>query len=341
MSRHSYRGGAYPAIRLLTVGCALLALLAFGFARVSPVTAQEGSPVASPVVTGPCDAPELPPGTPTPQMQGSPEAGTPEAGVPLAPEEAASPEAEPEGTPADEATTKVVIAAAQNLVNCINSGNYEGVAALLTPNAIMQLAGTDNPYDVVAFFEMEKLTFGDFQASNVETYPDGSVSVEVTYTEGKYEYTHERWYLVADNGYWKLDHYDTLAPEPEGDTAVVGVQLGAADNEYTIIPNADSVTQTQALIFHVTNAGKEAHMMAVLKLPEGATIDQVMQSQELQNQTEFIGEISYLAPGDLADLALVNVPAGEYALICFFPAPDGKTHAEHGMVTTFTVNPPA
>jgi uncharacterized cupredoxin-like copper-binding protein len=333
MSRHPYRRDAYPAIRLLAVGCALLALLALSFARVSAVTAQEASPEASPVA-GPCDAPELPPGTPTPQM-----AGSPEAGAPATPEAAASPEAEPEGTPADEATTQEVTRAAQNLVNCINGGNYEGAAALMLPNAIMQIAGTDNPYDVVE--TLKGLTFNNFKASNVETYGDGSVSVEVTYVQGEYQYTHERWYLVADNGYWKLDHFETLPPEPEGDTAVVGVQLGSDTDEYTIIPNTDSVTQTEALIFHATNAGKEAHMLAVLKLPEGVTADQAKQDPSLFGKAEFIGAIDYLAPGDQADLALVNLPAGEYTLACFFTAPDGKSHVQHGMVATFTVNPPA
>jgi uncharacterized cupredoxin-like copper-binding protein len=82
-------------------------------------------------------------------------------------------------------------------------------------------------------------------------------------------------------------------------------------------------------------------MMAVLKLPEGATIEQVMQDEALQQQTEDVGAVEFLEPGGAQDLALVGLPPGDYALICFFDAPDGKTHAEHGMVTAFTVSPPA
>ena len=60
-------------------------------------------------------------------------------------------------------------------------------------------------------------------------------------------FQHEIMYFVKDGGYWKLDEEVILTPEPQGDTAVVGVQLGSPDNEYTIIPNADSVTVLRTL----------------------------------------------------------------------------------------------
>jgi uncharacterized cupredoxin-like copper-binding protein len=329
--RSRERAGQGPAAvqRLVTIGCAVLAMLAIGFGRTAAVTAQDASPV--PVE---CKAPKLPPGTPTAPINGSPAAETP------AGEETTEPAASPVvGTPADEETTAAAAAAVQNIANCINSGDLEGAAALFTPNMIMALTGGTNPYDAVA--ALEGFTITDLQTGDAETYPDGRVSIDVTYIQYKYQFVHERWWLVQDGEYWKLDGFDTLTPEPEGDTTVVGVALGAPDNEYSITPNTSSVTQNHNLIFHVTNGGQEAHMMAVLSLPEGATIEQVMQDESLQAQTEFIAALDYLAPGESQDLALVNLPAGEYTLICFFEAPDGKTHAEHGMVTTFTVNPPA
>jgi uncharacterized cupredoxin-like copper-binding protein len=333
-SRRRHEAFGLPALaRLLVAVCAAMTLLIGGVGQSMAVFAQDGTPEASPPA-GPCDAPALPPGTPTPQMQGSPvaaPAGTEEAEAP-----AASPEA---GTPADEATTKAAVAAVENLVNCLNGGNYEGVAALFTPNMVMQIAGTTNPYDVLP--SLQGLAFRDFQTSTVETYADGRLTVEVTYRETEYQYVHERWWLVQDGEYWKLDGFDTLTPEPEGDTAVVGVALGAADNEFSLVPDTDSATQSPVLIFHATNGGKVAHMLAVLKLPEGMTMDQVMKDESLQSQVEFIGSVDYVAPGESMDLALINLPAGEYTLTCFFTAPDGKTHAEHGMVATFTVNAPA
>jgi hypothetical protein len=45
-------------------------------------------------------------------------------------------------------------------------------------------------------------------------------------------------------------------------------------------------------------------------------------------------------PGQVADMTLVNVPAGMYTLLCFFPsASDGAPHIAHGMVAPFEVLP--
>jgi uncharacterized cupredoxin-like copper-binding protein len=173
------------------------------------------------------------------------------------------------------------------------------------------------------------------------TYADGRVSAEVEVILGGHMFQHEIMYFVQDGEYWKLDEEVILTPEPEGDTAVVGVQLGAPDNEYSITPNADAVTQAPVLIFHVTNAGQEAHEMLVLLLPEGADPKGLLDGSLGFDKVQFLGGVFDLAPGGAEDLALVNVDPGTYTLICFFPAPDGKSHAEHGMVTQFTVNPPA
>ncbi|MEA2523829.1 MAG: hypothetical protein QOF73_1056 [Thermomicrobiales bacterium] len=320
--------------RLLVAGCATLTLLVGGFFQNATVRAQDGSPVAAE-----CDAPDLPPGTPTPQMDGSPEAET-DASPAAEPAGAEEDEATPEGgAPADEATTQEAVAAVENLVNCLNSGDYEGVVALFTENFLQSEFGTTNPYDAVV--GLEGLTFQDFEIGDVTTYPDGRLAVEVAYLESEYQYVHERWWLVQDGEYWKLDGFDTLRPEPEGDTAVVGVALGSPEDEYALVPNAEAVTQSEVLILHAQNKGQEPHMLAVLKLPEGVTLEQVMQDPTLEDQVEFIGALDYLEPGQEQDLALVDLPPGEYTLACFFDAPDGKTHLEHGMVATITVNAPA
>jgi uncharacterized cupredoxin-like copper-binding protein len=335
--RRSFDAGVLT--RRLLLGFALLALVTLGFGRAAGVSAQEASPVASPVA-GPCDAPSLPPGTPTPLESpvASPEA-VDEAAVEA--EAAGTPEAAPVGTPADDATTSAAQAAAVNIANCINGGNYEGAVALMTSTFTQSLFGTGNPYDVLAGGFLDGTTFAQFTTGNVSTFEDGRVSVEVTYFQSEYQFVHEAWTLKQDGEYWKIDALKTLLPEPEGDTAVVGITLGSPDNEYVITPNVESVNQAPVLSFSVFNAGKEAHELVVLKLPAGVTADQLLQDESLFNQVEFIGAVSDIAPGDTVGMALVNLPAGEYTLICFFPSPDGVPHAALGMVTTFTVNAPA
>jgi uncharacterized cupredoxin-like copper-binding protein len=321
--------GPVALVRWLTVGCAVLALLAGGFVRGTAVRAQEASP--TPAV---CDAPALPPGTPTPQMEGSPVAEMPSA-------EEAAPAASPQaGTPADEATTAAVTAAVNNYAACFNSGDPAKYVALETENYLLANYGSANPYDAIASESGgPRFTAELVSISNPMTYADGRVSADVEVILGGHWFQHETMYFVQDGAYWKLDEEVILTPEPAGDTAVVGVALGSPDNEYSITPNTDSVTQSPVLIFHATNGGQEAHELVVLKLPDGADPMGLFDGSLGFDQVQFLGGVFDLAPGESQDLALVNLDPGEYTLICFFTAPDGKSHAEHGMVTTFTVNP--
>ncbi len=323
--------GPLAVVRLLALSCAVLALLAGGFAQRATVSAQDASPVAA----GPCVAPELPPGTPTPEEDmGGMDMGSPVAEPAVEPEAEASPEA---GTPADEATAAAAAEAAQNIANCLNSGNYTGTVALFTENFVTDLSGTGNPYDVVAF--LEGTTFANFQTGEVNTYSDGSLSIEVSYLQDQYQYLAETWWLVQDGEYWKLDGFDYLAPEPEGDTAVVGVALGSPTDEYALVPNATSVTETEVLIFHATNGGQELHELIVVQLPEGADPAGLLDGSVPEDQITFIGAVDDIAPGEAKDLALVGLPAGTYTLLCFYPSPDGVPHVALGMVATFTVEP--
>src|SRR5690349_20076009 len=90
--------GPLSLVRMLAMSFAVLALLAGGFAQRATVSAQDATPEAA----GPCVAPELPPGTPTPEDQmGGMDMGSSVAEEATAPEAEATPDA---GTPADEAT---------------------------------------------------------------------------------------------------------------------------------------------------------------------------------------------------------------------------------------------
>jgi uncharacterized cupredoxin-like copper-binding protein len=265
---------------------------------------------------------------------------SPEAAVasPAAEETEAAGEATAEAevlpaTPADEATAAEVTAGAQNIANCVNSGNLEGAAALFTTNLLQEQFGSSNPYDAVVNLEdfmLNGVTFGD-----VSTYADGTSSVDVSYMQSEYQAVAERWFLIQDGGYWKVDSVVPLQPAPEGDTAVVGVTL----TEYAMEPNATSVTQMPVIMFHGVNAGAEAHEIAIYVLPEGATVEQVLADEDLQNQTEFIAQRSY-EPGEQGDIALLNLPPGKYTLICLFMAPDGEFHAAKGMYTEIEVTAP-
>jgi uncharacterized cupredoxin-like copper-binding protein len=301
-------------------------------AVTAPVaTAQD----ATPAPMAECVAPELPPGTPTPMDMASPEA------MPPMMMEEASPEAEAEvvGAPADEATAAAAVAAAQNLAACVNSGNYAGAAALLTDNAVMEITGTGNPYDVVAGFEEEGFAFANFTTGAVYAYEDGSVSVDVQYNESQYQVTGERWYLVQDGEYWKLDRFEPVTPIVDGDTAVVGVSL----TDYAFTFNVSSVVQPEVLMFQVRNDGTEPHELVLFRMPEGAeTAEDVAAMLEEDPEGSFMGEDSFIGatfamPGEQSNLTLVGLEPGLYVAICFIPGPDGEPHYAHGMIAGFEV----
>jgi uncharacterized cupredoxin-like copper-binding protein len=313
------------SVRAALAAAAVTASMGLMAVAAPVATAQD----ATPATMAECVAPELPPGTPTPMDMASPEAMPPmmmPEASPIAEEEAA-------GAPADEATATAAIAAAQNVAACVNSGNYEGAAALLTTELMESEFGTGNPYDVVAAFEGEGFTFGNFTTGAVYAYEDGSVSVDVQYNESQYQVTGERWYLVQDGEYWKLNGFEPITPMVDGDTAVIGVSL----TEYAFTFNVASVVQPEVLQFQVRNDGTEMHELVLFRMPEGATVEDIAADPEnTLAEDSFVGA-TFAAPGEQTDLVLVGLEPGKYVAICFIPGPDGEPHYAHGMIAEFEV----
>lgn len=324
------------------LACSVAALLAVGFTAVAPATAQDATPAAA----GECVAPDLPPGTVTP-MEASPMAdemaetemgmATPEA------EMAASPEAEDPGTPAEGEDADAILAAAWNLANCVNSGDYEGAVALVTEELMMEELGTSNPYDAVEF--LAGFTMANFQVSNPMVYQDGSVSADVQYSGSQYQLNAETWFLVQDGEYWKLDSFEGMTPEYEGDAAIVGVNLTETEGEdgsitYAIAPNRPDIAQIEVLVFHAINAGSEDHEIVAFRLPDGADPMGLLDGSIPETDVEFLGQISVDA-GEQGDMVLVGLEPGVYTLACFIEDAEGVPHIVNGMVSQFEVLAPA
>ncbi len=334
--------------RLKRTACTLAAVLSLSLGAGSSALAQDATPASTPAPS--CDAPALPPGSPTAAnataANATPAAApdgmnmsTPEAATP-APAEAAA------GTPADAATGDEIAAAATNVANCANAGDYKGFVALLTPNLLQTLLGVTNPYDAVAGLEQQGQSFANFKTSNPVTYADGSAGIDTNYQQSKYQVVSEHWNLVKDGDYWKIDAVTTLTPVTDLNTAVVGVDLaGAKDAKtgkmvYTLIPASDSHVISPALDFHARNLGEgaEDHQLVILQLPAGADPKGLFDGTIKNSDINFIGAVTVPA-GTEADLLVEGLLAGEYTLACFFNGPDGVPHAAEGMIAKFTVTP--
>ena len=97
------------------------------------------------------------------------------------------------------------------------------------------------------------------------------------------------------------------------------------------------------------NAGVENHMMAVFELKPGVTAKQLKTAALSQDQSA-LGKIvapnadpngvsglpDLIGPGQKTT-TITELPAGHYGMLCRVPAPDGKSHIQHGMIKTFDV----
>ena len=314
----------------------LIAVLALTLGSLLAASAQDASPMASPAV-GLCAAPALPPGTPTPRDEM--EAGTPEVAEITETAEAAaatpSPTAAMEGTPADPEQADEAIAAAENFVNCLNSGDPESLAALVSPNLIMFFFGTTNPYDIVAEQEASPLPPITIRSlDNPLAYDDGRISVDIVYSGGfafgPNQVNHDRWVFVEAGEDWLLDEIRSL-PFEEAAT-IVDVEMF----DFAFGLSQNSAPAGELIAFNIVNAGEFPHEAIVVLLPEGVTVEQVLQDPSLEQQVGFFGG-NFAEPGGRASFALENLEPGTYTLVCFVDEPDGVPHVVRGMVAAFTV----
>ena len=315
--------------RLGLIATSLIGSLAFGGGSLA--MAQDATPVAS-TAAGPC----VPYATIT-QPEATPDA-SPEAATPTAAEEITS-------EPADEATTAAATAAMQNVLNCDAVTDEAALQTLVTPAFVMALGGYPSVEEAAADGFFSDTPLQGAELGNVVVYSDGQLGVNLTYWQSQYQVVSEKWTLIDVEGEWKLN--GTRKGDPvsiDGDSAAVGINLiENGDGTYAITPNRPDVTATDVLILQAINAAEnlEGHELVVVKLPEGAAPEGLIDGTVSEADVEFIGVVVVPAPGDVADMTLVGLPAGVYTLVCFFPGPDGTPHAMNGMMAQFEVLEPA
>ena len=90
----------------------------------------------------------------------------------------------------------------------------------------------------------------------------------------------------------------------------------------------------------VKNAAAQSHEVVFVKLAPGKTLGDVlawMEKSEGPPPGTPIGGTTPMAQGE-ENIITLDLPAGEYGLICFAPdAKDGNPHIAHGMMTQFTI----
>jgi len=113
--------------------------------------------------------------------------------------------------------------------------------------------------------------------------------------------------------------------------------LPASDNELTL-KDYDFVFAKPLhkghQVIRVTNEADQVHEIVVIRLMEGKTPqDFTMWAIKRQGPppAELVGGMSGISKGQASEMSLDLIP-GNYAMVCFLPAADGKAHFEHGMM---------
>lgn len=235
----------------------------------------------------------------------------------------------------DEAAVRAAVLA---FPDAYNSGDLEAVLALVSddfPANVFGAFGVTSKDDVrQEGFTVGDPPFEDLQISNVEVSGD-SATADTAHREGR-AFFNERISLVKQGESWLLDDIEPLKVEtPEGATEV----------DLSLVEFAFNLTELSYpagdVAFQVRNDGQQPHEMAIAKLPEGLSLEEVLQSEDPEALgVEFPAFFFPIEPGTEATWTVLDLEPGRYGYACFVPDandPEGTPHAFKGMVGEFTV----
>ncbi len=131
----------------------------------------------------------------------------------------------------------------------------------------------------------------------------------------------------------------TPPTEPEANTnSIPEITIDAADFSYA----APETINGGWVRVKLTNSGKEPHHIEFLRLNDDVTFEGFQEAMKNGPGSEMtvsklMGGVGAIAPNGSAQVVL-NLPAGNYVLICFVPSPsDNVPHLAKGMIKTLTV----
>ena len=315
-----------PVRVLAVIGLAFALLLIPMLGASAQDATPEGSPVAE------CIAPELAEGTPSDPM------ASPSADEGMDMEAGSAPVAE---GPASRVIATNGEGALQNLVNCFNSSDWAGVAALLTPNMLVFAGGTDNPYDTIASLEAESpVPIEVIDVVNPVIDTNNRIGLTVVYRglfSGPGIQLPEKWYFVRDGDTLKLDEIvpTQMPADLYPDATIVTVEM--IDFAFALDMNS---IPAGPVIFRVSNTSfsGQPHVGVTVTLTEGITAEEVITGDELPDDqmTGFVNAL-FLMPGQIADYYVEDLAPGTYTLVCDVTTADDMPHWMLGMVAQFTV----
>jgi hypothetical protein len=126
------------------------------------------------------------------------------------------------------------------------------------------------------------------------------------------------------------------AAAPAASAAPAAVTVIATDYSF----EAPAELPAGLTTFHLVNRGPSIHHIQLVKLGEGKTLDDFMAALKAGGPPpEWVTMEGGPNPSELGDTSrtTVKLEAGNYAMLCFVPDPDGTPHVAKGMVRPLKV----
>lgn len=125
--------------------------------------------------------------------------------------------------------------------------------------------------------------------------------------------------------------------EPEG-TLANPAEITVSAREYTF--DAPATVPAGFVKLRMVNRGRETHHVQLLRLAPGKTFADFQRAMQNPGPPPpwvlMVGGPGAADPRNEANAA-TYMPAGEYVMVCFVPAPDGQPHVMKGMIRPLTV----
>lgn len=242
---------------------------------------------------------------------------------------------------------------ARTLALCLTDGEYETAARLVTPGYRGLLVGTGEELDRETFVDVaQSLTATPLvirSVSNVRLERDGRATAEVVSVVAN-ELVRAQWTFelvgpetrrprnaddeAEPNRRWVVADEDVLDVEAPADAETVDVSLV----EFAIELDPDEVG-SESVVLSIENVGELNHEVVVFRLEGDATVESLIYQAGpgLPEGISFAGQIN-VAAGEEAQMVLVDLEAGSYALADLSPSPDGVINVSQGMAATLTVS---
>jgi len=129
-------------------------------------------------------------------------------------------------------------------------------------------------------------------------------------------------------------------------TVYAGGALAAGPNVVNVVAKEYQYEMPDNLpagptLFHLTDDGIQLHHMTIMKFEQGKTLADfgALPPGPPPAWAVLMGGPNTPMPKGGQDEDVVDLPPGNYAVMCVIPGPDGKPHVAQGMIKGFTVTP--